>query len=79
MIILTLALVATLMLGGGALYLLAHVAFRWRNILTLNRQRLLCALLLCALLGGELAVRPPSLVTLGALMTRNGGEVVGSY
>jgi low temperature requirement protein LtrA len=58
---------ATAMLGGAAMYLLAHVAFRWRNIHTLNRQRLLCALLLCAMLAGEVALKPPSLATLGAL------------
>jgi low temperature requirement protein LtrA len=58
---------AAAMLGGGALYLLAHVAFRWRNIHTLNRQRLLCAALLIALLLGEVALKPPSLVTLGTL------------
>jgi low temperature requirement protein LtrA len=36
--------------GGTALYLLAHVAFRWRNIHTLNRQRLVLAAVLTALL-----------------------------
>ena len=34
------------LLGGTALYLLAHVAFRLRNIGSLNRQRLACAALL---------------------------------
>jgi low temperature requirement protein LtrA len=58
---------ATAMLGGGALYLLAHVAFRWRNLHTLNRQRLACAALLGALLVAEVELRPPSLATLGAL------------
>jgi low temperature requirement protein LtrA len=58
---------AAAMLGGGAAYLLAHVAFRWRNIHTLNRQRLLCALALLALVGVEIGVKPPSLATLGAL------------
>jgi low temperature requirement protein LtrA len=38
------------MFGGVALYLLAHVAFRWRNIHTLNRQRLVLAAVLVALL-----------------------------
>jgi low temperature requirement protein LtrA len=48
---------AAALLGGTAMYLLAHVAFRWRNIHTLNRQRLLCALLLVALLplAGEIS------------------------
>ncbi len=35
--------VATAALGGSALYLLAHVAFRWRNVHSLNRRRLACA------------------------------------
>jgi low temperature requirement protein LtrA len=37
------------LLGGLALYLLAHVMFRLRNIRTLNVQRLIAALLLLAL------------------------------
>ncbi len=58
---------AVAMLGGGALYLLAHVAFRWRNIHSFSTQRLLCAGFAIVLLALELALRPPSLVTLGAL------------
>jgi low temperature requirement protein LtrA len=58
---------ATAMLGGAALYLLAHVAFRWRNIHTLNKQRLVCALLLGALLFGEVELEPASLAILGVL------------
>ncbi|HEV2787421.1 MAG TPA: low temperature requirement protein A, partial [Solirubrobacteraceae bacterium] len=34
---------AVAMLGGASLYLLAHVAFRWRSLHTLNRQRLVGA------------------------------------
>jgi low temperature requirement protein LtrA len=49
------------MLGGVAIYLLAHVAFRWRNIHTVNRQRLGLAIVLFALL--PLAVEVPALVT----------------
>ncbi len=56
---------AVALLGGTALYLLAHVAFRWRNIHTLNKQRLLCAVLLVALL--PLAVEIPALVLVAAL------------
>jgi low temperature requirement protein LtrA len=37
------------LLGGLALYLIGHVAFRYRHIHTINRQRLLLALLLLAL------------------------------
>jgi low temperature requirement protein LtrA len=58
---------AAAMLGGAALYLLAHVAFRWRNIHTLNRHRLLAAGLLLVMLAVELIVEPAALVTLGAL------------
>ena len=32
-----------------------------------NAQRLLCAVLLLTLLGGEVAIKPSSLITLGAL------------
>jgi low temperature requirement protein LtrA len=42
------AVPATALCGGAALYLLAHVAFRLRNIHSLNRGRLLCAVLLIA-------------------------------
>jgi low temperature requirement protein LtrA len=48
-------------LGGVALYLLGHVAFRFRHIHTINRQRLLLALLLFALLPA--AVEIPALAT----------------
>jgi low temperature requirement protein LtrA len=58
---------AAAMLGGAATYLLAHVAFRWRNIHRLNRQRLVGAVLLFVLLAVEIAVKPPSLATLAAL------------
>jgi low temperature requirement protein LtrA len=51
------------LLGGTAIYLLAHVAFRLRNLRTLNRQRLLCAGLLIALL--PLAVELPALASVG--------------
>jgi low temperature requirement protein LtrA len=52
-------------LGGSALYLLAHVAFRLRNVGTLNPHRLACAVLLVALI--PLAVELPSLATLAML------------
>jgi low temperature requirement protein LtrA len=51
---------AVALLGGTALYLLSHVAFRWRNLHTLNRQRLLCAVVLVALI--------PLAVEVGALV-----------
>jgi low temperature requirement protein LtrA len=56
---------AAALLGGAAAYLLAHVAFRWRNVHTLNRQRLACALLLVGLVPAAAAL--PSLVTLALL------------
>ena len=51
------------LLGGTALYLLAHVAFRYRHIRTLNTRRLGCAALLLALIA--VAVELPALATLG--------------
>ncbi len=56
---------ATALLGGTALYLLAHVAFRWRNIHTLNRQRLVLAIALPCLI--PIAHAVPSLAALGGL------------
>jgi low temperature requirement protein LtrA len=56
---------ASAMLGGTAIYLLAHVAFRLRNIGTVNKQRLVCACLLLALLPA--AVELPALATLALL------------
>ena len=61
------AVTASAMLGGAALYLLAHVAFRWRNLHTLNRQRLVCAGLLLALLLVEVSASPAALLTLAVL------------
>jgi low temperature requirement protein LtrA len=42
--------VAAAMLGGLALYLLAHVAFRWRNVHRFSTQRLVVAVLALALI-----------------------------
>jgi low temperature requirement protein LtrA len=56
---------AAALLGGTSVYLLGHVAFRWRNMHTLNRHRLICAVLLAALI--PLGVELPSLATLGLL------------
>lgn len=58
---------AITLLGGVALYLLAHVAFRLRNMRSLNRRRLLCALLSLALIPAAVALRPPALATLAVL------------
>jgi low temperature requirement protein LtrA len=56
---------AIALLGGTALYLLAHVAFRWRNMHTLSGRRLVCAVVLLALLPAGATL--PALVTLGIL------------
>ncbi|HEY8083406.1 MAG TPA: low temperature requirement protein A [Solirubrobacterales bacterium] len=50
------------LLGGLALYLLGHVAFRYRHIKTINRQRLLLAIVLLILI--PVGVELPALATL---------------
>ena len=60
---------ATALLGGAAIYLLAHVAFRWRNVHRFSWQRLIAAVLLVALL--PVAVEISALTTtaiVGALL-----------
>jgi low temperature requirement protein LtrA len=57
---------AVAMLGGTALYLLAHVAFRWRNVHRFSVQRVVCAAVLCALI--PVATEVAALVTLGGLV-----------
>jgi low temperature requirement protein LtrA len=56
---------AVALLGGTALYLLAHVALRLRNAHTLNVQRLGLALVLLALVPA--ALEAPALATLAAV------------
>jgi low temperature requirement protein LtrA len=51
----------TALLGGAAVYLLAHVAFRWRNVHRFSRERTILAVVLLALLPA--AVELPALVT----------------
>jgi low temperature requirement protein LtrA len=51
--------------GGVALYLLAHICFRLRNLHTLNRQRLAVAVLLVVLL--PVVAHVPALAALGIL------------
>jgi len=58
---------ATALLGGTALYLLAHVAFRWRNVHRFSAQRVLAAAACLALLPAALAL--PALATLALLAT----------
>jgi low temperature requirement protein LtrA len=73
---------AAALLGGTALYLLAHVAFRYRHVHTLNTRRLGLAIVLVALVpvAGELpalallAILVALLVVLIAYETRSYGE-----
>jgi low temperature requirement protein LtrA len=53
------------MVGGLAVYLLAHVAFRLRNVGSVNKQRLVLAVALVAFV--PVADAPDALVTLGAI------------
>ena len=55
------------LLGGLATYLLAHVAFRYRHIHTLNRQRALLALILFALV--PVVVEIPALAAVAGVTT----------
>ncbi len=59
------AVPAFALVGGVAIYLLAHVAFRWRNVHTLNRRRFALGIGLFALL--PLAAEIPALGTLAIL------------
>jgi low temperature requirement protein LtrA len=56
---------AAALMGGTAMYLLAHVGFRYRHIHTVNTRRLGLAVLLVAFV--PLAVEIPALVTLTVL------------
>jgi low temperature requirement protein LtrA len=57
---------AVALLGGTALYLLAHVAFRWRNVHRFSIQRVVAAVVAVALVPA--AVELPSLATLAILV-----------
>jgi low temperature requirement protein LtrA len=56
---------AVALCGGVAIYLVAHVLFRLRNVRTLNRQRLVVAVLLLVLIPA--AVELPALATLATV------------
>jgi low temperature requirement protein LtrA len=56
---------ATALLGGAALYLLAHVVFRLRNVHRFSAQRVIAAAVALALI--PVAVELPALVTLAVL------------
>jgi low temperature requirement protein LtrA len=53
------------MLGGVAIYLLAHVAHRFRNVRTVNKHRLVCAVVLLLVI--PLAVEVAALAALAML------------
>ena len=57
---------AVALLAGVAAYLLAHVAFRWRNVHTLNRHRLLAAAVSLAMV--PLALELPAIATLAIVV-----------
>ena len=56
------AVPAFALLGGVAIYLLGHVAFRYRHIHTVNRRRLLLAIVLILLV--PVATEVPALLAL---------------
>jgi low temperature requirement protein LtrA len=56
---------AVALLGGAAVYLLAHVAFRLRNMHSLSTRRLVVAIVLLALIPAGATL--PALATLGVL------------
>ncbi len=58
---------AAAMLGGIAIYLLAHVAFRWRNVHRFSTQRVIAAAVLAAFVPA--AEELPALVTLAFTST----------
>ena len=64
---------AVALCGGVALYLLGHVAFRLRNIGTLNKQRVVVALIAGALILP--ATRVGALVTVALLATLTAGLI----
>jgi low temperature requirement protein LtrA len=60
------AVPAAALVGGAALYLLGHVAVRWRLVHTLSPHRLVCAAVLVALF--PLAVEIPALATVAVVL-----------
>jgi low temperature requirement protein LtrA len=58
--------IAVAMLGGFVLYLLAHVAFRWRNVHRFSTQRVVAAVVLAALT--PVAVEIPAEATLAVAL-----------
>ena len=65
---------AVALCGGVALYLLGHIAFRLRNVGTLNRQRLVTAIACIALI--PIAREADAIATLGALAAGCSGLIL---
>jgi low temperature requirement protein LtrA len=59
------AVPAVALLGGAAVYLLSHVAFRWRNVHRFSTQRLIAAVIAVALIPAALEL--PALATVAIL------------
>ncbi len=59
---------AVALLGGTALYLLAHVAFRWRNIHRFSTQRAIASLACLALIPLAVVVPALAIVAIAALL-----------
>ena len=59
------AVPAVALLGGAAVYLLSHVAFRWRNVHRFSTQRLIAAVVAVALIPAALEL--PALATVAIL------------
>jgi len=68
------AVAAVALCGGIALYLLGHIAFRLRNVHTLNRQRLAVAVVCFALAAPATAI--PGLATLAILAVLLAGLIL---
>jgi low temperature requirement protein LtrA len=64
---------AVCLCGGIALYLVAHVLFRLRNVHTLNARRLATGIVCAALV--PVAIELPALATLGVLAALVGGSI----
>jgi low temperature requirement protein LtrA len=62
------------LMGGTAVYLLAHVAFRWRNIHRFSTQRLICAVFLLAMI--PVAEVVPALVSVAIVALALGVVIV---
>ncbi len=65
---------AVALMGGAAMYLLAHVAFRWRNIHRFSTQRLVAAAALLALI--PVALEVPSVVSVALVVVVLGAVIV---